>query len=841
MLSSVQDQVTQKAGAQRVGMEQLTQQSGAQRAGMQQLSMQISDVATMYSLGARPMQIFSSQIGQITQAVQLASGGSSRFAAIMGSPWTMAITTAAIVLVPLISNLFDTEDAADKAGKANETLADKLDRTKSSYAEVVAAVREYNAEQKKATETTLENAGAVAAAAAANLREALSIRQKLSAQLAGQQVAARASAGQGTGGAAGAYIGGQVGVTQAEINANEAAIDKLTQDALDATTNVAEQLATLDTDATAKIKFEAEQRRKAVRQEVATLEEKRKKLAEITRQEQAAIDAANKTKRSSSRTGSTAASSASVGDMTALIKALFPGATITSTTGGKHTPGSDHYKGNAVDFVIPGMMNAAGTAIVEKMLEEAGVTIRRNARGTKQFFGPGRSASKPGDHDDHFHAAWSGSASPEEAQRRAAQAAERAARAAEQEERRKERYSRDLAGLQDAALDLEAQLGQTAEERYQLERQGLEISIAEQRRRIDASTDYTAAEKATLIAALEKKASMERELLHRRRAEELARQALEIAQAMGANQFDLLRNEARLAETREERRAIELRILELTYQQERAALEAVLASRESTDAQKQIARARLAILGQLKAGDRAALDREYESPLERYRRELGGVGKNINDEMEKVAVNGLERLSDGLTDVIMGAKSLGDVFKQVAKQIIADLIRIFIQQQLILPLLNALGGGSSGGIGGAIGGGGFNFGSIFAAASGGFNGGIGGGGGAGASILSGVTKFAGLFAEGGMIPNGSFGIVGEAGPEPVFATGGGIGVLPNSALRSMGGGGGGSAYFDLRGAVMTEDLLRQMNSISQANVRSGLETYDSMVGERVTDNLARKG
>jgi hypothetical protein len=807
-----------------------TQITGAQRAGIVQLNQNVNDMATMYALGARPMQIFTSQIGQITDAMRLASGGTSKFAAIMGSPWTMVMSSAAVILLPLIANLFDTEDAADKAGKANETLADKLDRTKHSFEEVRAAVREYNAEQKKATETTLENAGAVAAAAAANLKEALSIRQKLAAQLALAEANASANAGQGSGGAAGAYTSGQVVGIAGQVNANEAEIARLTKDAEDAIVGVANALAKLDSDPTEKIRVGFAERRKEANATIKDVEALTKRLAELNRQEQAALDAANKAKHSTGSTPS-AASSASIGDMVALVKQLFPGATVTSTTGGRHTKGSDHYAERAIDFVPKGGMGQYSTAEVQKILEDAGVTIRRNARGTQQIFGPGRSASKAGDHNDHFHFAWSGSASPEEAQKRAAQAAERAARAAEQEGRRKERYNRDLAGLQDQAADLQARLGQTAEERYQLEKQGLEIATGEQRRRIEANSDYTAAEKEILLAALAKKASLERELLERRKAEELARQQLEIAQAMRSDQRDLLQSELRLAETREERRDIELRLLDLTYQQERAALEAVLASKESTDAQREIAKARLAILDRLKSGDQAAIDREYESPLERYRRELGDVGKNINDEMESVAVRGLDRLSDGLTDVIMRAKSLGDVFKQVAKQMLAEMIRLFIQQQLLLPLLNMIGGGG-GGLPGTAGGMDLR--------------GFGGGGGiidnlVGSGLKSGF-KLAGLFADGGLIPNGSFGIVGEAGPEPVFATGGGVGVLPNSALRKAGGGGeAGPMYFDLRGAVMTEDLLRQMNAMSQANVRSGIADYDRGVGARVQDNMARRG
>ena len=48
------------------------------------------------------------------------------------------------------------------------------------------------------------------------------------------------------------------------------------------------------------------------------------------------------------------------------------------------------------------------------------------------------------------------------------------------------------------------------------------------------------------------------------------------------------------------------------------------------------------------------------------------------------------------------------------------------------------------------------------------------------SLLGGL--FAGFFERGGMIPAGSFGIVGENGPEPVIATSRGAQVLPNSAM-----------------------------------------------------------
>src|SRR5690606_17786952 len=59
------DRLGQSMVRQRARGREMVVSAGAQRAGMQQLSMQLSDVATMYSMGMRPMQIYTSQIGQV--------------------------------------------------------------------------------------------------------------------------------------------------------------------------------------------------------------------------------------------------------------------------------------------------------------------------------------------------------------------------------------------------------------------------------------------------------------------------------------------------------------------------------------------------------------------------------------------------------------------------------------------------------------------------------------------------------------------------------------------------------------------------------------------------------
>jgi len=99
----------------------------------------------------------------------------------------------------------------------------------------------------------------------------------------------------------------------------------------------------------------------------------------------------------------------------------------------------------------------------------------------------------------------------------------------------------------------------------------------------------------------------------------------------------------------------------------------------------------------------------------------------------------------------------GKKLKEVFADLLVTIARMSLQATLLGkgPLAGLLGGGGAGGTGGILG-----------------------------------SIFSGMFASGGTIPRGTFGIVGERGPEPVFATAGGIGVLPNSSLRQMSGGGG---------------------------------------------------
>lgn len=202
------------------------------------------------------------------------------------------------------------------------------------------------------------------------------------------------------------------------------------------------------------------------------------------------------------------------------------------------------------------------------------------------------------------------------------------------------------------------------------------------------------------------------------RVDDFTRGQFELASAGNQNEQDLLRASLSLAETRQERADLERRLITLQFSQERAEQQLVLDTLESSDIAREIAKARLAVLDALEAQARTESALANQSPGQQYLRGLEVSGKNIDDQFEGVAVNGLQNLNDQLVDAIFNAESLGDVFKNVAKSIVADLLRIAIQQAIIKPLAENLFGGSGGG-GGGIGGFAQVFGSIFGRASGG--------------------------------------------------------------------------------------------------------------------------
>lgn len=271
------------------------------------------------------------------------------------------------------------------------------------------------------------------------------------------------------------------------------------------------------------------------------------------------------------------------------------------------------------------------------------------------------------------------------------------------------RNAQDLRQLQLEELRAQEQATTSTEERARfarealaLERDGRLADVNESERKKQLTADDAKARRAiieNLYGAGDEIKVQAREAAYqaaitRAEQEAIARQQTDAMR----DELDALGAEAGITDVRTARVAIERRMLEIQQQIERALLDEAIARGDVLDA----AKARAA-LGRKQAAERTGFDRGSAGPLGQYVEELRKAGLNLDDQFEGVAVNGLRSLNDGLADAIANSKNLGDVFKNVAQSIIADLIRIAIQQTIVNALQSAFGGSGGGGGGGLFG------------------------------------------------------------------------------------------------------------------------------------------
>jgi hypothetical protein len=592
--------------------------AGAQRQGMQQLGYQLGDIATMYSLGARPAQIFASQIGQVTQAVQLMGGGTSRVAAFLGGPWGIALSVGVIALSPFIAKLFEAEDAL----KGVEFASDRLGDAQGILGRVI-------------DETT----------------------GKVNAQSQAMLALARAQA-----------AAGMVGAMQRQAAARS-------------------ELQSIGQGGLGDLRVEGTMGGLRL-----TRDENGSRIVELFRSGRLTGAAAEQQLRARMESG--------------LIsrEAYFRAAqAITSF---------DVEGANVAVFkdTLAGLDGDSAAA-----LRVLGPTGSPRGRG-------GRPAAGQATIDARFES--------------------------------------DLIAITQRILQARMQIATTAEERAELAARGVEWDRREALAAIAAREGLDDAQRAELEAAANRLADIELEAIEFTKRRELARDAQALADERFRGEAEALQIAGDLADTEAERRDIALRLYDAQVAMERLALQTVVdmaARGEIEKREGELAAQRLANLNANAGAGRAAVARQNETEAERYLRGVNATSGQINEALDGIRIDGLESLNDGLTRAIMGAESLGDVFSRVADQIIADLLRIAIQQAIIRPLANSLFGGMGGGDGG---------------------GGLG-------------SLFAGFFATGGTIPTGQFGIVGEEGPEIAYAGPGGLGILSNSDSRKMIGGAGG--------------------------------------------------
>lgn len=761
-------------GKLKVAANDATAASGRMRGGMQQLSFQMNDVATQFAMGTKASTIFAQQSGQVIQALSLMANGTKGVLGFLAGPWGLALTTALVVLTPFVGKMFEGHDALGKMIddlKDDERQTKLSDQAHAAFARTIegsiAAVDKLTEALKKQNLTLEDNVNLAKAAAAQALVNVSTNIGAVSGKLVGalsdlhsaRSELARAESGVFAGSSTEAAA--QVAAAQAGVRAAEANVRSLSAQ-LEALGRSAEGGASALRaanfplieaqakelyDPIARINRQYDEMAKKAKQAGTYTQEFANSLE---RQRKAALDAAEATRKASpfSGGGLSFAQAASIARGAgyqvnsaqrsyAEQKALYDAWVAAGKPKNNPVapPGSSAHEGAngkwALDIQIKGDARAEASNL-KKLFGDRGVAVNiLPERG-------------------HLHV--SGKLSDEES------AAQKELLAAVD---RQQAFQAESGKLDAEILQAKGQLvkGTDAQAAFAIQQlrqdqtnyeAGINRLVAD--KKLEAADGLALKFKHAQVN-LEKQIAIEAEQRNQHEKDEA-----ELQKQVAERKIDELRFADEMATTSGEHRDAQLAILDAVYTQRRLELEHAkqLAVRnDATADQIAIIQSQIDDLPRLRAQDRTRTMRGTMNPLEVWADSIPHTEKQITEAFQRIQVNALEGLTNAITEVIMGTKSLGAAFKDVARSIIADIIQMTVRM-LIFRAISGLFGGGSGGItvtgssAGAVGkwanGGVFSGGNVVPFAVGG--------------IVSGPTMFP--------MSGGRTGLMGEAGPEAVM-------------------------------------------------------------------------
>ncbi len=255
------------------------------------------------------------------------------------------------------------------------------------------------------------------------------------------------------------------------------------------------------------------------------------------------------------------------------------------------------------------------------------------------------------------------------------------------------RYAADLARAQDDQLQAQADLTSSTQDRLNVElarietaRKAREDELADQAKSKANPSGYSPEEIAGLTKLANDTADKQKARARAIADQEIADLAVALAENDLQNRTELLQAQQGLATTVAERRDLELKILDLQQQEERARTEAIIASKTATDAEKAIARQRLAALPAIEALQRKAVERANESQLASYRRSLIVPG---TEQADQGVVEGLQTLRSSLVSAALESGNFASVLANVGRTIGEQIVGRLVDQLLIAPTAEA--------------------------------------------------------------------------------------------------------------------------------------------------------
>lgn len=822
--------------------------SNQMRFGLVVLGEQFRQVGTEVALGVDPMRIFAQQSGQVIQSFQMMANEGSAFGRFMGNPWVLAITTAAAAGAPLIAMLLKSGDATqteiDKL-KEDAKQTDEARKAKAEFATTEEGVTKAIRDQQEALDKNIEGLKSEAQqayeAAKANLQHEISIRNVTKAQI--DASIAQNKAYEGSLASADPRFASQFKVSDSAISGlqqqlaeENAAITTAQQNLANAQSlfSVQEGKRLADPLEVIKDKYEGpdgliEQARKHAVAEGKVGDELQRQVTLLKQQETAAFKAAQESERSSNTS-----------TRNALETASFMRPVSGRITGGfdERRPGHLHagvdiavpvgtpVKADAAGVVIeagtlPGYGNVIfidhGGGTISRLAHLSQIDVAKGAQVAQGqvigLSGGAKGAAGAGDSTGphvHYEVRVNGRpvnpltgsfpvdslGAASKAQAATQKAVEEAQRQAEEQARQQKEFADLSAGLDTQLIQAKranvtdaTQIAQFARDQVNAEADKLKADIETKA----VTNPLIKAHEDQLEAIVEQTRQQRLLTIDTQEMKRKADEALKDIIAANDNQRDILSAQQDLAQTAEQRRQIQLKLLDLDRKEEEAKLRETIATSQDPN---EVARAqqRLNDLPAIYGSRQASVLQSTQSPLEKY------ISDNnpalIGERVQGLVVDELESVRQGIDNAIMSAIGVKD-------PLLAGIIDMFIQEVIIQPIARAFQSsmGSGGGLFGSLLG---SVGSIF------------GGGGTSAALTAGmasndaaydaiVSTF--TFADGGHVTgpgtgtsdsilarlsNGEFVMKADAvqrigvptldrlnrGDHPRFATGGLVGQMP---------------------------------------------------------------
>jgi hypothetical protein len=729
--------------------------SGQLRSGMQQLSFQIGDVAQGFALGVRPMTIFAQQGGQVIQTLQLMGGGTNKFLSILAGPWGLALSVATSLLVLLSSRHKDAAESvsdlvakmkkeADQASlneRANKIWANSIDGVREAQKklrdEIEQSIRVEAIQNRQNLDAAQKRLEGQQGQLADRERQLAGLKQRRSGIASGLENPLITPEDEAAIRAALARVDGQIAKVNEDIGKLKSGIVESQRTIRDASIPIARDMA----DAAASASAALTQLYDVARGRIEETAKTNQKLADSLAPVESALERARK---ASDEAASAGASIKGVGtNIVSLTQALVQG---------KIGPDAYTKSVNAMAKSLDAAAKAArdakkgvgefgkqiGFDEAAQIAKSAGLTVTSAYRSTAKQASlyndpsvnrPGNPVARPGTsaHEGingkwaldiafadgltpeklkkiygsqgvsltavykekgHFHI--EGSRSNAAASERSAQSEQaRQIRNDNSFEERSDQLNDQLLQAQMALVDDTQRQAEYAEELVRAEAKRAENAIqndVEEGKLSQAQADILKGKVEQVAAQKIANIEVQKQINALRDQDQSDQDSYEFA-------IELLHNKESLAKTTNERKTIEKQILDLVYQEKEEHLKSLKAQAELAGNVAEAARLQEQInrLPAEKASQGRVIDQQNRGPLQTYLDGIPQTADQVNEALQNVEVEGLNGLVNGISAVVSGTQSMGDAFRQVAQDMIAQITAIIVKM-LVLKAIQAVTG-----------------------------------------------------------------------------------------------------------------------------------------------------